>query len=90
MICSLLGREGADHSRLRRLANPAFSPKLVKQMVPRFQELANALIDDFIADGCCEFVHQFAEPYATQVICSLLGREGNFPTWRRKWGKPWA
>jgi len=69
----LLGREGADHSRLRRLANPAFSPKLVKQMVPRFQELANALMDDFIEDGRCEFVHQFAEPYATQVICSLLG-----------------
>jgi len=40
------------------LANPAFSPKLVKQMVPRFQELANALIDDFIEDGRCEFVHQ--------------------------------
>ncbi|MNO86398.1 Biotin biosynthesis cytochrome P450 [compost metagenome] len=68
----LLSKEGADHSRLRRLANPAFAPKLVKQLVPEFQQIANELIDDFIADGKCEFVSAFAEPYATQVICLLL------------------
>ncbi|RHW20009.1 cytochrome P450 [Pseudomonas jilinensis] len=69
----LLSKEGADHSRLRRLANPAFSPKLVKALTPAFQEIANELIGDFIADGQCEFVSQFSEPYATQVICTLLG-----------------
>lgn len=69
----LLSKEGADHSRLRRLANPAFAPKLVKALTPTFQSLANDLIDNFIADGQCEFVSQFSEPYATQVICSLLG-----------------
>jgi len=69
----LLSKEGADHSRLRRLANPAFSPKLVKQMTPAFQQLANTLIDSFIEQGECEFVTQFSEPYATQVICTLLG-----------------
>lgn len=69
----LLSREGADHSRLRRLANPAFAPKLVRKLTPDFQNMASALIDGFIADGQCDFVSQFAEPYATQVICSLLG-----------------
>ncbi|WP_375739251.1 cytochrome P450 [Pseudomonas boanensis] len=69
----LLSREGADHSRLRRLANPAFSPKLVRKMTPEFQAMANELIDSFIDVGHCEFVSQFSEPYATQVICSLLG-----------------
>lgn len=69
----LLSREGADHSRLRRLANPAFAPKLVRKLTPDFQNMANALIDGFIKDGQCDFVSQFAEPYATQVICSLLG-----------------
>ncbi|HHJ4328278.1 TPA: cytochrome P450 [Klebsiella pneumoniae] len=69
----LLSKEGADHSRLRRLANPAFSPKLVRKLTPTFQEIANELIDAFIADGQCDFVRQFAEPYATMVICALLG-----------------
>ncbi|KRW58813.1 cytochrome P450 [Pseudomonas sp. TTU2014-080ASC] len=69
----LLSKEGADHSRLRRLANPAFSPKLVRKLTPAFQEIANELIDSFIDDGQCDFVRQFAEPYATMVICALLG-----------------
>ncbi len=69
----LLSKEGADHSRLRRLANPAFSPKLVRKLTPAFQEMANELIDSFIDDGHCDFVRQFAEPYATMVICALLG-----------------
>jgi len=69
----LLSREGADHSRLRRLANPAFAPKLVRKLTPVFQEMANELIDAFIKKGSCEFVADFSEPYATQVICALLG-----------------
>lgn len=69
----LLSKEGADHSRLRRLANPAFAPKLVRKLTPAFQEMANELIDSFIDEGHCDFVRQFAEPYATMVICALLG-----------------
>lgn len=69
----LLSREGADHSRLRRLANPAFAPKLVRKLTPAFQEMANDIIDQFASKGRCEFVADFSEPYATQVICELLG-----------------
>jgi cytochrome P450 len=69
----LLSREGADHSRLRRLANPAFAPKLVRKLTPVFQEMANEIIDGFSKKGTCEFVADFSEPYATQVICALLG-----------------
>ena len=69
----LLSKEGPNHSRLRRLANPAFSPKLVRSMQPVFFQLANDLINGFADKGECEFVADFAAPYATQVICSLLG-----------------
>ncbi|WP_349361114.1 cytochrome P450 [Stappia sp.] len=71
----MLNREGADHQRLRKLANPAFSPKLVKVLRPEFRKLANELIDGFAAEGECEFVRAFAEPYATRVICLLLGTD---------------
>ncbi|GEO84711.1 hypothetical protein GCM10007920_04520 [Ciceribacter naphthalenivorans] len=69
----LLSQEGANHARLRRLANPAFSPKLVIGLRPEFAKLANELIDQFIEKGSCEFMADFAEPYATRVICMLLG-----------------
>ena len=47
-------------------------------MRPRFQALATDLIDGFAApdaDGWArvEFVSQFAEPYASRVLCFLLG-----------------
>ena len=69
----MLNREGADHARLRKLGAPAFAPRLVADMIPRFQQLADELVGEFEADGRCEFMRQFAEPYATRVVCSLVG-----------------
>jgi cytochrome P450 len=70
---TLINKEGDDHARLRRLHNPAFSPRLIGGLAPRFQALASELIDEFHQDGRCEFVSQFAEPYAARVILILLG-----------------
>ncbi|MFT4051979.1 MAG: cytochrome P450 [Microbacterium sp.] len=75
---TLLSLEGDDHLRLRRLLGPAFRNKTIEAMRPRFQALATELIDGFgapDADGWSrvEFVSQFAEPYASRVLCLLLG-----------------
>lgn len=69
----VLNREGADHARLRRLTNPAFSSGLVEAMLPQFHAIAAELIDGFAGDGRCEFMRAFAEPYATRVVARLLG-----------------
>ncbi len=69
----MLNREGADHARLRKLGAPAFAPRLVTGMIPRFQALAAELICGFEGQGKCEFMSSFAEPYATRVVCELVG-----------------
>ena len=69
----LFNQEGETHARLRRLANPAFSPKLIASLQPKFIALANELIDGFARRGHCDFMAEFSEPYATRVICILLG-----------------
>ena len=71
----MLSKEGDDHRRLRKLGNPAFSRTLIERMVPEFQALAGELIDAYAADGRCEFVSQFAEPYAARVLCKLVGMD---------------
>jgi len=71
----MLSKEGDDHRRLRRLGNPAFSRALIERMVPEFQELAKELIDGYSGSGRCEFVSQFAEPYAARVLCKLVGMD---------------
>jgi cytochrome P450 len=71
----MLSKEGDDHRRLRKLGNPAFSRTLIERMVPEFQALAAELIDAFAEEGRCEFVSQFAEPYAARVLCKLVGMD---------------
>jgi cytochrome P450 len=83
---ALLNLEGDDHARIRRLLSPAFAPKAIKEMAPRFRALGNELIDSFADEGRCEFVTQFAEPYAARVIAILLGIPET--EWRKiaEWG----
>ena len=69
----MLNVEGADHARLRRLGTPAFAPRLVSSLIPEFQALCDELISAFEARGRCEFMAEFAEPYAARVICALIG-----------------
>ncbi len=69
----ILNREGEDHTRLRRLANPAFASGLVDAMLPQFSDVAGELIEGFSERGRCEFMREFAEPYATRVVARLLG-----------------
>ena len=69
----MLSLEGQDHIRIRKLANPAFSPKIIEALKPEFTKLANDLIDGFCEKGSAEFMSEFAEPYSAKVITLLLG-----------------
>jgi cytochrome P450 len=69
----MLSLEGQDHIRIRKLANPAFSPKIIEALKPEFTKLANDLVNDFCEKGSAEFMSEFAEPYSAKVITLLLG-----------------
>jgi len=69
----VLNKEGEDHQRLRRLLNPAFSRRIIDRLQPRFEALAADLADAFAPRGQCEFMSEFAVPYAARVIVILLG-----------------
>ncbi|WP_243831751.1 cytochrome P450 [Naumannella halotolerans] len=70
---TLLSLDGPDHTRLRKLLMPAFRSGAIAKLRPRFQALANELIDGFAERGEVEFVSEFAEPYASRILCLLLG-----------------
>jgi cytochrome P450 len=69
----VLNKEGTEHRRLRRLLTPAFSRRHVGAMAPRFLALADALVSSFGQADRCEFMSEFAEPYAARVIAIMLG-----------------
>jgi cytochrome P450 len=70
---TILVQEGDDHARLRRLVNPAFAPRLVESLKPQFVNIADELTDAFAARGTCDFMAEFANPYASRVMCLMLG-----------------
>ena len=67
----LLGLDGLDHKRLRRLLVKAFTPK----SVARIADSIAALVDDLLppSGGRFDFMESFARPLPAVVICELLG-----------------
>ncbi len=70
---SILSMEGPEHSRLRRLAAPAFTPKSADRLRPFMREVVNGLVDAVAGTGRCELVADVCEPYPIPIICELLG-----------------
>ena len=69
----MLNRDGADHRRLRRLVTRAFTPRMVEQLRPRMQEIADELVDAVEARGEMDLVDDYAFPLPIAVIAELLG-----------------
>lgn len=70
---SILAMEGDEHSRVRRLVAPAFTPKAADRLRPYMREVVSGLVDAFVDTGRAEFVEAVCEPYPIPIICELLG-----------------
>jgi pimeloyl-[acyl-carrier protein] synthase len=82
----MLFRDPPDHTRLRGLANKAFTPRMVEALRPRISALVGELLAP-LADGATfDVVHELAEPLPILVIAELLG----LPVEDRKELKAWS
>lgn len=70
---SILAMEGPEHTRLRRLASPAFTPRATEKLRPFMREVIGSLVDPVGPTGRCELVTDICEPYPIPIICELLG-----------------
>ena len=70
---SFLDRDPPDHTRLRRLAQPAFSPKQMDGYRPRVERSVDELLDAAAAQGEFDLVSALAAPLPIAVITDLLG-----------------
>ena len=65
--------EGQRHVDLRSLLTQLFTPSRLKALESDLVGTADALIDEFIADGKVDLVRQYGRPFTTLVIADLLG-----------------
>jgi cytochrome P450 len=86
---NILHVNGADHTRLRSLVNPALSPRAVERYRPVMREFLGDLLAQAIAESAqapgprsgsdaddvvrCEFVEAFAKPYPSLAIATVMG-----------------
>ena len=62
-----------DHTRLRRLVNVAFTPRMLESMRPWIEQLVDQLIDDLCEQRTFDFVRSFSFKLTATVICRMLG-----------------
>ncbi len=73
VITGILGLDGDDHGRLRRIVNGAFNPKSADRLRPFMQATINELVDPMCLTGEGDFVAQVTTQYPIPIICKLLG-----------------
>jgi cytochrome P450 len=61
------------HTAHRGLLMRLITPKRLKENEEFMWRLADQQIDEFVANGACEFVGEFAGPFAMLVVADLLG-----------------
>jgi cytochrome P450 len=62
-----------DHTRLRKLAQQAFAPRVVRALEPEIAATVDGLLDAMAAVGSADLVSGLAYPLPVAVICRLLG-----------------
>ena len=85
---NILHVNGADHTRLRSLVNPALSARAVERYRPAMRGFLDGLYTQAVASGrpggangasadgqaiSCEFVEAFAKPYPSLTIATVMG-----------------
>jgi cytochrome P450 len=62
-----------EHTRERAVLMRLITPKRLKENEEFIWRLCDKQLDEFIADGKCEFIRSFTQPFALLVVADLLG-----------------
>ncbi|WP_257348181.1 cytochrome P450 family protein [Pseudalkalibacillus decolorationis] len=82
----MLFADPPDHTRLRKLVQKAFTPKMINQLQGRVQQIADELLDEVQGNGEMDLIDDFAFPLPIIVISEMLG----IPTEDRNKFREWS
>ncbi|HVU61302.1 MAG TPA: cytochrome P450 [Mycobacteriales bacterium] len=73
MFEHMVTMDAPDHTRERALLMRLITPRRLQQNEEFMARLADAQLDTFLADGKCEFIRAYTQPFALLVVADLLG-----------------
>jgi cytochrome P450 len=73
MFEHMVTMDAPAHTRERSLIMRLLTPKRLKENEAFMWRLADRQIDEFVADGRCEFIRAYTQPFAMLVVADVLG-----------------
>jgi len=70
---SLVFRDPPDHTRIRRLFGPAFTPRALGLLQPRVERIVDGFIDQAAKDGGMDVIADYAFALPVELIGDMLG-----------------
>jgi len=86
-VPSIISLDPPEHTRLRKLANKAFLPAVIRAMEPNIQRIIDGLLDEVVAKGgTFDVVSEYAAYVPVSVTAEILGVDpilarGDFKRW---------
>jgi len=62
-----------EHTRLRKLVNRSFTPRVIARIEERIRVIAGAMLDEAVERGTADWVRDVASPLPITVIAEMLG-----------------
>jgi cytochrome P450 len=82
---SMMEFDPPEHTRLRRLVQPGFTPKVVATYEEAFRRLVDRVLDHVLEEHQFDFVTEIARELPIRMLCRLLGvpedDAGQMVTW---------
>ncbi|HEX3899528.1 MAG TPA: cytochrome P450 [Mycobacteriales bacterium] len=73
MFEHMVTMDAPNHTRERALLMRLITPRRLQQNEDFMWGLADRQLDEFLADGKCEFIRAYSQPFALVVVADLLG-----------------
>ncbi|MCA9967755.1 MAG: cytochrome P450, partial [Anaerolineales bacterium] len=73
LMHNMLNSDEPEHRRLRNLVHKAFTPRMIMQLAPRIEAIANGLLDAALQKPDVELIRDFALPLPITVIAEMIG-----------------
>ncbi|HZR83568.1 MAG TPA: cytochrome P450 [Candidatus Binatia bacterium] len=70
---SMINMDAPRHTKLRKLVNKGFTPRMVGLIEEQVKTQARAIVDQVAPRGECDFVRDVAAQLPLQVICDMMG-----------------
>lgn len=82
---NLIASDPPVHTRLRKLVNRAFTPRLIAGLEPRLREITIDLLTRIAPQGKFDLVHELSTPLPVIVIAEMLGVEPDHRAEFKRW-----